>query len=741
MRVTKRALSLLIALLLILGTAPAVAVSADEELYLCEVVEMTAQYDVDTETMTYSGTCNDVLQPTRTYVFFLNCLDSKGNTVNVTISNVKGADLDPGNGSFSYSFRLAASEVTGKNGLFVEFRCNDNNVLKPHKEDVVVVDHYVSFVATEGGSLIGKTLIGVADGTALSTLVFPTPVADEGYVFKRWTYTEGIVNSDITLTASFVKDESLWTTVTFTCGVGGVLEGDAEIDALIGASFDSITVPTPTAMDGYAFAGWDKSFPDTVTEGLAFNASFDYLGDAPVSLGITSATYGGGYITVKGDAYLVADQWDIAFRLIDGEGGSTLTMNTVKYSDIKTDGGYEYKFKVNPDDMKGDMYVGVKLVSVPLAGETLSVSVATYTVTFKGHDGTVIDTQTVEHGASATAPEAPVVEGYHFVDWDKAFDSVTENIEINAVYEINVYTVTFTGVDGVVLDTQSVEHGGAATAPDPEREGYSFIRWDKSFDVVTEDLTVGAIYEVNTYTVTFKGHDGTVIDTQTVEHGASATAPEAPVVEGYHFVDWDKAFDSVTENIEINAVYEINVYTVTFTGVDGVVLDTQSVEHGGAATAPDPEREGYSFIRWDKSFDVVTEDLTVGAIYEVKTYTVTFKNHDGTVIGTQTVEHGASATAPEVPERDGYVFAGWDGDYSIIKADVSLTARFVLLGDVNLDGRVDNLDSAYILRHDAAINLLTGDALIAADANADGTVSALDAAHILRYDAGLINKI
>ncbi len=58
-------------------------------------------------------------------------------------------------------------------------------------------------------------------------------------------------------------------------------------------------------------------------------------------------------------------------------------------------------------------------------------------------------------------------------------------------------------------------------------------------------------------------------------------------------------------------------YTVTFLDWDGTPLKVQSsIAAGEAATAPaTPVREGYTFAGWDKSFDLVTADLTVTATY------------------------------------------------------------------------------------------------------------------------------
>lgn len=59
------------------------------------------------------------------------------------------------------------------------------------------------------------------------------------------------------------------------------------------------------------------------------------------------------------------------------------------------------------------------------------------------------------------------------------------------------------------------------------------------------------------------------------------------------------------------------------------------------------------------------------------TYTVTFKDYDGTVLKTETVETGKAATAPANPSRNGYSFSGWDKAFDNITADTTVTATYV----------------------------------------------------------------
>lgn len=212
-------------------------------------------------------------------------------------------------------------------------------------------------------------------------------------------------------------------------------------------------------------------------------------------------------------------------------------------------------------------------------------------------------------------------------------------------WTINKYTVTFMDGEKVLRAYTNVRHGDTVTAPEvSEKYGKTFIGWDKKFDNVTSDLTINAVYDVDTFTVTFKDGEK-VLETQTVEYEAAATAPDTARLsppEGMHFAKWDKDFSKVTEDIEVSAVYELNVYTVIFKNGE-TTLKTEMVKHGFAATPPNVfDTATKKFVGWDKSFDNVTSDLTVNAKFETKKFTLTFINFDGTTVYTEEVEYGAS---------------------------------------------------------------------------------------------------
>ncbi|MBR5718773.1 MAG: S8 family serine peptidase [Clostridia bacterium] len=318
----------------------------------------------------------------------------------------------------------------------------------------------------------------------------------------------------------------------------------------------------------------------------------------------------------SGTSYATKWKWDSTNNCLYYYASSSLSKNVKFVPNIANNSNF---FCAAADSYSAiQLYKRVDAASLP-------VQQTTFTVVFKDWDGTVLKTEQVAEGGAATAPNNPTREGYTFTGWDKTFNNITADTVVTAQYTqnavVNYYTVTFKDWDGTVLSTQTVSYGGSATAPaNPTRKGYTFTGWDKAFNNITADTVVTAQYTINTYTVTFKDWDGTTLKTQTVNYGGAATAPANPTREGYTFTGWDRAFNNITANTVVTAQYTqnpvVNYYTVTFKDWDGTVLKTEQVAEGESATAPNnPTRTGYTFTGWDKAFTNITADTVITAQY------------------------------------------------------------------------------------------------------------------------------
>ncbi|PRX69799.1 S-layer family protein [Cohnella sp. SGD-V74] len=60
-------------------------------------------------------------------------------------------------------------------------------------------------------------------------------------------------------------------------------------------------------------------------------------------------------------------------------------------------------------------------------------------------------------------------------------------------------------------------------------------------------------------------------------------------------------------------------------------------------------------------------------------YTVTFKDWNGTILKTETVSHGEDATAPTQPSRAGYTFTGWSVAFTNVTSDLIVVAEYAAL--------------------------------------------------------------
>ena len=123
------------------------------------------------------------------------------------------------------------------------------------------------------------------------------------------------------------------------------------------------------------------------------------------------------------------------------------------------------------------------------------------------------------------------------------------------------YHIKFLNEDGSLLSEQKVGRGENANPPvNPEKMGYSFVRWDGTYQNVQSDATVTAVYKKNTYNVTFMETNGTRIgEIQKIPYQEAAKAPSEDALsipEGYTFEGWSEPFDHVTSNLDIYPVYK-----------------------------------------------------------------------------------------------------------------------------------------------------------------------------------------
>ena len=457
---------------------------------------------------------------------------------------------------------------------------------------------------------------------------------------------------------------------------------------------------------------------------------------------------------VSGDPTVYTHPVNVAGITFDTQGGSSVPAQAV------TIGGTASV----PETPTRDGYVFSKWTT-DVAGEheydfatTVSAPITLYaqwteakTVTFDVQGGSEIAAQQVQTGKSAVRPENPERVGYAFAGWYTSADTsgseydftaaVNDDVTLYAKWTPNMYAVTFDSQGGSAVNAQQVAYGGYATQPaTPTRDGYTFVGWTTDaagttpygFGMpVTGGITLYAKWDdagATYHTVTIHLNDGDDYSsdlpqdmTLFVKEGEKLTIPDsAPSRGGYRFAgltsdeqrktDYD-AGTAVTADMTLYAKW-VKTWTVTFDTAGGSAVNSQTVDDGGVAVAPDPSptRDDCRFTGWQydgKSYDFgskVTGDITLTAqwVRTAHQWTITFDLNGGhapagkdakTLYAERKVYDGDSLVSPTAdianePQLDGYTFEGWSTvkDDALAVSVVSFDSSGKSLMPIDRDG-------------------------------------------------------
>lgn len=458
---------------------------------------------------------------------------------------------------------------------------------------------------------------------------------------------------------------------------------------------------------------------------------------------------------VSGDPTVYTHPVNVAGITFDTQGGGSSVPaqavaigGTASVPETPTRDGYV--FSKWTTDMAGEHeYDFATTVSAPI---TLYAQwTEAKTVTFDVQGGSEIAAQQVQTGKSAVRPGNPERVGYAFAGWYTSADTsgseydftaaVNDDVTLYAKWTPNMYAVTFDSQGGSAVDAQQVAYGGYATQPaTPTRDGYTFVGWTTDaagttpygFGMpVTGGITLYAKWDdagATYHTVTIHLNDGDDYSsdlpqdmTLFVKEGEKLTIPDsAPSRGGYRFAgltsdeqrktDYD-AGTAVTADMTLYAKW-VKTWTVTFDTAGGSAVNSQTVDDGGVAVAPDPSptRDDCRFTGWQydgKSYDFgskVTGDITLTAqwVRTAHQWTITFDLNGGhapagkdakTLYAERKVYDGDSLVSPTAdianePQLDGYTFEGWSTvkDDALAVSVVSFDSSGKSLMPIDRDG-------------------------------------------------------
>ncbi len=396
----------------------------------------------------------------------------------------------------------------------------------------VTVDIYNTDVST-GTPVVSGTATGIdiienqtTPATVICLPVNPTPVPWE----SAFILTDA--NSPYIMTTSVDGGGNVLATggeywVSFTAPASGALRihpvitnASGNVDLVLGlfyvngVAFESFAVSQALDADGAVLLG-DLS-PDTVYYG-----GFIPISDTQEAVGV-QLTF---------ESLATSTTYSVTYSAADADTGSVPTDNTIYVEgDTVTvlgpgDLGQVGHTFAGWDTVElggGDLYGAGATFDIGAGDVTLYAQWTpnSYTLTYYGNEHTGGDptaAQTLDYGESITLPGAGdlVKTGYHFTGWDivaagsgsnypagGTFTMGDADEELFAQWEINIYTVSFDSRGGTAVDTQTINHGDTASEPTaPTRQNYTFDGWyEESIgttawdfaQAITEDRTLYA---------------------------------------------------------------------------------------------------------------------------------------------------------------------------------------------------------------------------------------------------------
>ena len=530
------------------------------------------------------------------------------------------------------------------------------------------------------------------------------------YTFTGWSPEITTVTGNATYTAQF---SNTLRTYTITWRNGGIIEQDTNVPYGTMPSYDG---PTPTKASTsqytYTFSGW---YPDVVT--VRGNATYSALFETHTrAFTVTWKDYNGDVLEVDNNVpYGTTPSFDGAEPTREYDNQYCYFFNgwSPAISEVTKDVTYTATYRSE---------------------------VRTYTITWKNYNGAILETDNnVAYGATPSydgdTPTRPSTSqySYTFSGWSPQVASVTSDAVYTAQFNavVRTYTITWKDYNGDVLEVDNNVPYGAEpvyNGDKPTRESmsgydYYFTGWSPEITPVTKDATYVATYSstLKTFTITWQNYNHVVLEIdENVPYGSTpeynGATPTKPSTSQYTYVfsGWSPAISMVIDHAVYTAQFNQvqRTYTVTWKNYDGTVLETDNnvlygatpSYDGATPTKPSTAQYNYYFSGWSPSLATVTANATYTAQYDstVRTYTVTWKNYDGTTLETDNgVSYGTTPTYNgSLPTRAAtssysYYFSNWSPNVSAVTGNATYTAQYEAVAAFNYSLRSYQYKSGY----------------------------------------------
>ena len=562
---------------------------------------------------------------------------------------------------------------------------------------VWTAETYTITYNTDGGSIIPPATVKYGDVLTLPAVGETTKT---GYVLTGWNvngtkYAPGAtvsgISADTTIKAVWELEKY---TITYDVDGGSAIPNGT---AKYGEGF-VLPGNNSTTKTGFYLKGWNVNgteyVPGATVTGIDADTTVKAVWEA-----VTPSTKYGSY-TVK----FYQQNTDLTtYQHISGDditvnnvvvGSFTYTADADKYTGFDISSGYA---SITKDITEN----GMTTFEVRYDREK-------YEVAYNVDGGTAMSDGTAYYGIDFTLPAlgSTTKTGWVLTGWEVngtqyglgvAVSGITADITAKAIWTRETYTVTYDVDGGTPIDDDTATFGYGFTLPgvgSTTKAGHVLKGWivngtthnpGTAVAGIVADTIIKAVWETETYDVTFNTDGGSAIAPTTVKYGDDLTLPAlgSTTKTGYTLVGWlvkgtqynpGAKVSDITADTEVLAVWKLDEYTITYDVDGGSDIADGKAYYGIDFTLPgigSTTKTGHILKGWTingTSYDLgakvsgITADTTVKAVWEAETYTVTYDVDGGSAIAPETIKYGDDLTLPALGSttKTDYVLKGWN---------------------------------------------------------------------------------
>jgi uncharacterized repeat protein (TIGR02543 family) len=532
---------------------------------------------------------------------------------------------------------------------------------------------YIILFDSRGGSLVAPQRREYN-----ANLTAPPSPTRSGHIFEGW-YEDPSFNRRYEFTTMPAQNITLyanWTTgqssISFETNGGTAIN---PLNDYVGSMITNVPI---TTREGYTFAGWYSNSQLTTP----FN--FDVMPTSSITV------YAKWDINQYRVSYFNSEEQEMDDSMVDY--GTLFTPpNPPEIEHYDFMGWYL-------DEDLTEPYLNTEPITKQLALYA-KWELTEYEISYESMGGSAVASGFATVNETVAAPNVPTKPGFQFSGWYTntefnelyQFDTpITQSMTLYARWEEKQIRLTFDSLGGTPVDFLEAFVNDEIDEPvPPTLTGYSFKGWYEdvnyttpfTFDLMpSNDLTLYAKWEINTYTITFETFGGTQIEPMMVEYNSIVPFPQFPEREGfipsniwYEDVDFVNSFQFFTKMPARNLVLyfkwiPFNNNTLYFITNGGTPAEHQVYKTGDPVQLPETIRLGYNFDGWYYENTFVTKfdhefmpfiSTTLHAKWVPAPFVITFDTLGGSDIQAMTFDFNSQTEAPADPTKYGYRFEGW----------------------------------------------------------------------------------